>query len=172
MRWLSQMRWFFLFAALTVLLDQATKHLIMEVFQEGDFRVVIPGVLNLCRVHNPGAAWGIFSGMRFFLVAFAGLSLILFSIFHHRIFGEHPAIRLFSGILVGGIAGNLIDRVRFGYVVDFLDFHHGDWHFPAFNVADSAITGGVLLLLIAQAVIELRRKPEAAAENEASEADA
>lgn len=166
--WFSQMRWCILAALIVLALDQATKEIVLRSFELHESRVVIPGFFNLCRVHNPGAAWGIFSGMRAFLVGFAALSLVLFLFFHHKLFGEHPAVRLLSGVLAGGIAGNLVDRVRFGYVVDFLDFHwYETYHFPAFNVADSAITGGIFLLILTQLVLDYRAKKTVAAGSDA-----
>ncbi len=158
-RWFSLMRWSIAVALAVVILDQLTKALVLSAFELHESVAVVPGFFNLCRVHNPGAAWGIFHGMRVFLVAFAGLSLVLFLFFHHRLFGEHPVIRILSGVLVGGIAGNLIDRVRLGYVVDFLDFHWREaYHFPAFNVADMAITGGIFLLVVTQLIVDRRAK--------------
>ena len=134
----------------TVLLDQLTKLWIQMCFLYSEKLVVVPGLFNLHYIRNTGAAWGLLAGWRLLLVLF---SLAMLGLILHRrreLFGATSCGRAALPLLAGGIIGNLIDRVRLGYVVDFLDFHHGVWHFPAFNVADSAICIGIGLCLIGQ----------------------
>ncbi|MGI6100583.1 MAG: signal peptidase II [Kiritimatiellia bacterium] len=132
------------------LLDQLTKLWIRSSFAYGEQRVVIPGFFNLHHIHNTGAAWGMLAGWRIPLIAFSLIMLLLLIWRRRELFYGYRFGWVALGLLAGGIIGNLIDRVFLGYVVDFLDFHHGHWHFPAFNVADSAICIGIGLYLIGQ----------------------
>ncbi|NPA49030.1 MAG: signal peptidase II [Thermodesulfobacteria bacterium] len=136
----------FLLTCLLVLgLDQATKFLVREILAPGEIRVVIPGFFNLVHVWNPGVAFGFFArgaeGLRYFfilanLLAAGGLFL------YAR--GKDHLVQFLSGLIAGGALGNLLDRIFYGRVFDFLDFHLGPYHWPAFNLADTAITLGVL----------------------------
>ena len=144
------------------LLDQLTKAWIRAVFACGEQRIVIPGLFNLHHIRNTGAAWGLLAGWRVLLIVFSLAMLLLLLRRRHELFYGSRAGWLALGLLAGGIVGNLIDRVFLGYVVDFLDFYHGHWHFPAFNVADSAICIGIGLYLLDQA--RGARKPEAGGE--------
>ena len=105
--------------------------------------VVIPGFFNLTQVHNTGAAWGILRthGSWLMLLALGALVFLCFIRRHFTHVGMVPRIAL--GLLLGGIAGNLTDRVVHGHVIDFLSFYIGSYPWPAFNVADSAICVGV-----------------------------
>jgi signal peptidase II len=141
------------------LLDQATKAWVQAAFAYGEKRTVIPGLFNLHHIRNTGAAWGLLAGWRVLLIAFSLAMLLLLLRRRREFFYGFRGGRLAVGLLAGGIVGNLIDRLRLGYVVDFLDFYHGHWHFPAFNVADSAICIGIGLYLAGQYLAE--RKPEA-----------
>lgn len=131
-----------------VLLDQLAKLLVRRTFLLGDAVTVIPTVFDLRYVQNTGAAWGMMSGMMIVLIAFSVAMLAAIVVFRKKIFGDHPLSPWCLGLLCGGIIGNLIDRVRLGYVVDFLDFHWGIHHFPTFNVADSAICIGAGLFIL------------------------
>ncbi len=131
-------------------LDQVTKYAVTCNVAFGDQIPLIPGLLNLTYVRNTGAAWGIFAGFSGMLIvlSFVMLSLLIFC---RRHFMEDTLIHKISmGLIISGIVGNLIDRVRLEYVVDFIDFYWflTDSHFPSFNVADSAICVGVGLYLI------------------------
>jgi signal peptidase II len=132
------------------LLDQLTKAWIRAVFACGEQQIVIPGLFNLHHIRNTGAAWGLLAGWRVLLIAFSLAMLLLLLRRRRELFYGFRGGWLALGLLAGGIVGNLIDRVFLGYVVDFLDFHHGHWHFPAFNVADSAICIGIGLYLLGQ----------------------
>jgi signal peptidase II len=134
-----------------ILLDQGTKVWIQAVFEPYESLPVLP-FFNLVLVFNTGAAFsflGDASGwQRWFFIALAlVVSLVLLAWL--RRLGEGERLTGWGLVLVlGGAVGNLIDRVLLGHVVDFLDFHWAGWHWPAFNVADMAITCGVALLLL------------------------
>ena len=132
-----------------VILDQATKWLVRAHFALHESRPVIRGFFNLAYVQNRGAAWGILSGWRYAFVALAVAMLAAIGRYRSKIFGDGPIGRVSFMLLFAGIVGNLIDRAVLGYVVDFLDFHWGVHHFPAFNVADSCICVGVGLYAFA-----------------------
>ena len=142
-------------ALLVIVLDQFTKTLILGWFQLGDTRYVTP-FFNVVRVHNTGAAFSFLAGasgwQRWFFVVL-GFVASGFIVWMLR---SHPTQRLFCfavTMIMGGALGNVLDRLLHGYVVDFLQFHAGGWYFPSFNLADSAITLGALLLI----ADELRR---------------
>jgi signal peptidase II len=130
-----------LVAAVTVAVDQIVKALVRDSIERGDAVDLILGI-KLVNVRNSGIAFGMFSGGGTVLVIFAlvALTALLVFFFTHR---DRPLVWLPTGLLIGGAAGNLIDRVRDSAVTDFIDFPA--W--PAFNVADIAITFGVLSLL-------------------------
>ena len=151
-------RWFAL-AALVVLADQATKALLLARFAPGE-RLELAPFFNLVFVFNPGAAFSFLSEaggwQKPLLVAFALGAAAIVSVLIVR----RPLERLLCtglALILGGAIGNVIDRLRFGQVVDFLDFHLGGWHWPAFNVADSAITVGAALLILESFVQRERR---------------
>ncbi len=133
---------------LTVLLDQLTKLWIQTEFLYGEQRQVIAGLFNLHYIRNSGAAWGVLAGWRLLLILFAVVMLVVLVRRRQELFYGLWLGRPALALLLGGIVGNLMDRIRFGYVVDFLDFHWQGHHFPAFNVADSAICIGVGLYLV------------------------
>ena len=140
-----------LYAALALItLDQATKHWVHSRFALGDGFSVIPGFFDIRYVQNTGAAWGILQGMGALLIVLSIGMLILLLFGHRHLLEDRPSHRMIQVLLVGGIVGNLVDRVRLGYVVDFLYFYWGEYDFPAFNIADSAICIGVFLYLLSQ----------------------
>ena len=124
-----------------VLLDQITKYLVTLRFQLSES-------FSLTYVRNIGAAWGMLGGWNGVLVALSAVVLVLLILFRRSFLTDSLIHRLSLGLMLGGIAGNLFDRIRFQYVVDFLDFYWRNHHFPAFNVADSAICIGVGLYMI------------------------
>ena len=139
-----------LLAAFVVLLDQGSKELALSLLAGAPVPVLDP-CFELRLVHNPGAAWGMLAGRRFVLAGVSAAMLALLA-WNRRDLCATRLSRLASGLLAGGIVGNLVDRVfrAGGRVVDFLHVHWRDaWDFPTFNVADSAITVGVALLLLA-----------------------
>jgi signal peptidase II len=141
--------WFGVSAAI-VLADQLTKWLVLSHFAPGE-RLELTGFFNLVLVFNKGAAFSLFANAPGWqtplLVAFAVAAALIVSVLLLR----SPERRTFCAglaLILGGAVGNVIDRLRFGQVVDFLDLHAAGWHWPAFNVADSAITIGAALLIL------------------------
>ncbi len=132
-----------------VAFDQVTKWLVRAHFDLHESRSVILGLFNLTYVRNRGAAWGILSGWRYALAALAVAMLAAMCRYRAKFFGDGLLGRASFILLFAGIVGNFIDRAALGYVVDFLDFHWGVHHFPAFNVADSCICVGVGLYALA-----------------------
>ena len=137
-----------LVALAVVLLDQASKEWVRAAFALHESVPVLPGVFNLTYIRNTGAAWGMFSGQNLTLSLLAFVMLVALVLFRRRILPPGRLHRVALGLLCGGIAGNLFDRLRLDYVTDFLDFHCRGSHFPAFNVADSAICVGVGIYLL------------------------
>jgi signal peptidase II len=151
--------WPWLGLALIILIaDQFTKTLILGYYQQGDSTHVL-SFFNMVRVHNSGAAFSFLAGaggwQRWF---FTGIGVVatLFIVWMLR---SHAGQKLFAfalACILGGAVGNVVDRVMHGYVVDFLDFHWGGMHFPAFNVADSGITIGAACLILDE-ILRVRR---------------
>jgi signal peptidase II len=141
-------RWFALAAAIVVA-DQLTKWAVLTHFAPGERRE-LSGFLNLVLVFNKGAAFSMFADAAGWqtplLIAFAlaAAAIVAYLIVRNP---QKKLLCLGLALILGGALGNLIDRLRFGHVVDFLDFHAMGWHWPAFNVADSAITIGAALLI-------------------------
>ncbi len=143
---------------IVLLADQFTKVLVVGYYKLGDSSPVT-GFFNLVRAHNSGAAFSFLADaagwQRWVLTGigeFAGLAMVW-------PLTSQAAQKLFSfaiACILGGAAGNVIDRILYGYVVDFLDFHWKGWHFPAFNVADSAITLGAVCLILDE-LLRVRR---------------
>ena len=136
-------------AALVAVLDQATKTVLAAAFRAGEIREVT-GFFNLVLVYNRGAAFSFLSDaagwQRGFFIGIAAVAAVVIVVLLARHHGE----RLFCAglaLILGGALGNVCDRVVLGHVVDFLDFHVFGWHWPAFNLADSAITVGAVLLI-------------------------
>jgi signal peptidase II len=143
-------RWFALSAAI-VAADQLTKWLVLGYFENRYPRVELTGFFNLVLVFNKGAAFSLFAQAAGWqtplLAAFALAAAVIVSVLIVRNPGR-GLLCLGLALILGGALGNLIDRVRFGHVVDFLDFHALGWHWPAFNVADSAISVGAVILIL------------------------
>jgi signal peptidase II len=147
-------KWLILIAVAVLAADQASKAWIQATLPfntYGEDRGAIPvirGFFDIVHVGNTGAAWSMFTGRSILLASLAAATLV--AIFLGRkalgLPGNHA--QLCFGLLCGGITGNLIDRLRWGHVVDFLDFHFGSYVYPTFNVADSAICVGVALYVL------------------------
>jgi signal peptidase II len=138
---------------LIVILDQLTKMLVRAKLELYDSSVIIPGLFNLTRVHNTGAAFGLLNAMEFpgktlVLTLIAVGALIALALYASMLSPEQGLSRVGLAFIIGGAAGNLIDRVATGYVLDFVDVYSAGWHFWAFNVADAAITVGVSLMIL------------------------
>lgn len=135
-------------AVLIALSDQWTKAVVRATFALNESRPVIEGVFSLTYVRNPGAAWGILGGQNTWLTILSIVMLIVMVIFRRSFLGNTWEHRLALGLMMGGIVGNLLDRVRLGWVTDFFDFYIGSWHWPAFNIADAAICVGVGIYIV------------------------
>ena len=140
-------------AAAIVIADQVVKALVRARLDLGDTVVVIPNLLNLSRVHNTGAAFGLLNPVDFpfkavvmTLLPLAALAVL--AVYAATLPAEQRLSRLGLAFVIGGAAGNLIDRVTAGYVLDFVDVYWRGWHFWAFNVADASITVGVALMIL------------------------
>jgi signal peptidase II len=145
----SAWRWFAV-AAAVVLADQLTKAMVLSRFVLGE-RLEVTGFFNMVLVYNKGAAFSFLSDAAGWQTPLLiGFALVAIGIVGTLLVRSPGRRLLCSGLalILGGALGNLIDRLRYGQVVDFLDFHAGAWHWPAFNVADSAITLGAALLII------------------------
>ena len=130
-----------------VLIDQLSKAVLTGALAPYESVEIIPGLFNIVSVRNPGAAFGLFSGYASIvlsIVSIVAVLVICFLIIRTRETGLVLALALIGG----GAVGNLIDRLRIGEVIDFLDFYVGSFHWPAFNAADSAITVGVIIYLV------------------------
>ena len=132
-----------LVALAVILLDQSSKEWVRGAFDLHESLPLVPGFFNLTYIRNTGAAWGMFSGQSLALSVLAVVMLAALVVFRRRLLPPGRIHRVALGLLCGGIVGNLFDRLRLDYVTDFLDFHVRTWHFPSFNVADSAICVGV-----------------------------
>lgn len=142
-----------LFAASAVAVaaaDQVVKWIIVTRVPLYDRITVVPGFFNIVHYQNPGGAFGLFAErnglfltMAFVLITIAALGLIVY--LYSKTPPHQQLLALGLSFISGGAAGNLIDRLRYGQVIDFLDLHAGSWHWPAFNIADSAITIGMII---------------------------
>ena len=147
---------------LVLVLDQITKVLVINSFQLYESLEIIPGLFSLTYLTNKGAAFGFLAGVdaawrHYFFLTLASVALVLLGVAWYRMRKDHPFYGPALALIAGGAMGNVIDRVRLGAVVDFLDFYIAGHHWPAFNVADSAITVGVALFLVAN-ILEEKQK--------------
>ena len=130
-----------------VVLDQAAKVAIRQTLVLGESYPVIEGYFNLNYLRNTGAVWGMFQAQNEWLILLSLLVLTLIAVFYRWLVDQRGVHRLAMGFMLGGIIGNLIDRIKLGWVTDFLDFHWQASHWPSFNIADSAICVGVVIYL-------------------------
>ncbi|MCI5163794.1 MAG: signal peptidase II [Candidatus Electrothrix sp. AX5] len=146
---------FFIIMALVVVGDQLSKLWILENFALYDSTAIIPGFFNLTFLRNSGAAFGMLSDMpllwrQIFFISIAVVALVALIVMQRKMGRENIWYTLALSFIGGGAVGNVIDRVLYGSVVDFLDVYIGKYHWPAFNVADSGITVGVTIFLLLQ----------------------
>lgn len=152
--------------ALVLIIDQLTKHFVRSWFARADVMAdashgiidVVPGLLRFVYVKNTGAAWGMMSGSVTILGLLAVLALVSIYFLRRALQIKRTPMQVAFGLLVAGIAGNMIDRLTFGYVVDFIDFNFSGWSFPTFNVADMGISIGVFLYILIS-LFEAPKKP-------------
>ncbi|HET9855047.1 MAG TPA: signal peptidase II [Methylomirabilota bacterium] len=140
-------------AVVVLVLDLVTKHLVLERLAPGRPVRVIDGIFSLTLVMNPGLAFGMLSetpvGWRWLVALLSIGALVVLAVVGLRMLPTGGRLTPFAlGLIFGGAVGNLIDRARFGAVVDFLDFYWRGYHWPAFNVADASISVGVVLLAL------------------------
>lgn len=137
-----------LFATAALALDQISKVIVTIFLKLNQSVTVINNFFYLTLCHNEGAAWGILNGNGIIIIAFTILAIIL--IYHFiYCFKQNTRNNIAFGLLYGGLAGNLIDRIFSGYVIDFFDFYIFNYDYPVFNIADICIVTGVLLLIYA-----------------------
>ena len=137
-------------SSVVVLLDQGTKYWITRSLTYYQEVKVIPGFFNLVYIHNPGGAFGIFAknqgnlqSLIFIAIAIAAMGLVLY--LYRNTPSEYPVLSIGLALIFGGAMGNMIDRIRLGKVIDFIDLYVSSLHWPAFNIADSAITIGMVI---------------------------
>lgn len=145
-----------------VFFDQLVKDYIRHNFALHESVRVFPGLFDLRYVQNTGAAWGIFEGFNAMLVILSFAVILALVVFRKHFLADTLLCRLAMGLMLGGIVGNLLDRLRYGHVVDYLYFYQGSHSFPAFNIADAAICTGVCLYMISQLMGEKPAKSETA----------
>lgn len=137
---------FFLTIFMVVAMDQFTKHLVLQGIALHESVPLINGFFNLTHVTNTGAAFGFLAGheawRHLFFLGIGSVSVLAMLIFYFKAGPHSFAVTLGLALVSGGAIGNIWDRVQLGFVLDFLDFYLGNYHWPAFNVADSAITVG------------------------------
>lgn len=136
-----------------VLLDQIAKFIIERWMRLGESIVWIEGVLNIVHVRNFGAAFGLFSSTppiirTTLLMAISAIAIVVIFLILRKVDPRNTQLAIGLTSILGGALGNLLDRIRLGYVIDFIDLHWRHLHWPAFNIADIAITVGVGLILI------------------------
>ncbi|WP_028582906.1 signal peptidase II [Desulfogranum mediterraneum] len=156
---------FFLPLFLVVVLDQASKYWILQCFSLYETREIIPGLFNLTFLTNNGAAFSILAGQpalwrQLFFISATLVALVIIGIAQRSYSRDSRWYSIGLGLIAGGAIGNLIDRIRFAYVVDFLDLHLKGHHWPAFNIADAAISGGVVIFMITSILVERRKKQQ------------
>jgi len=153
---------FYLIAVAIILLDQATKRVIVGTLRLGQGLPIVPGFFDLVFVLNPGAAFSFLATLpdsvrNPFFITISVTAVILILVYRTRHLQQHELASLSLALVLGGAIGNLIDRLRYGMVVDFLLVHVYEYHWPAFNVADSAISVGVTLMVL-DMFLEWRRE--------------
>ncbi len=152
----AELRKYWVFSAIAgavVLLDQLSKLIVIQSIPQYARIEVIPGFFNLVHIYNPGGAFGFLAANAspvrhwIFLIGI-GLAMAMILYFYHQTPRSYRFLGGALALIFGGAVGNLIDRLRFGEVIDFLDVYIGQLHWPAFNVADSAVTVGVVIFII------------------------
>ena len=146
----SNFKWLWLTLAI-IILDQATKYAAVQWLTLNQANPVFPG-FNLTLVHNPGAAFSFLRDaggwQRYFFIILTTVISIVLLVWLVRLPAGRTMLACALALVIGGAAGNLWDRLQYGYVIDFIDVYYDKWSWPVFNIADSAITVGALLLIL------------------------
>jgi len=144
----------FALSALVIIIDRITKHIVAQQLPNGETYTVIPGIFRISDVHNTGAAFSMFAEnaspatVRNILIGFSVVSILIIFGMLWRVGRAFSLTSVALALILGGAFGNLYDRVRYHYVIDFLEVHIVHYHWPDFNVADSCIVIGACLLMI------------------------
>jgi len=150
-------------SVVVIILDQITKAIATAKLVMFDPVAVMP-MFNFTLMHNEGAAFSFLSDaggwQRWFFTVLATIVSIAIFIWIKKLTPQEKGMAISLSLILGGAIGNLIDRVRFGYVVDFIDVYYNDWHWPAFNIADSAIFVGAAIMIIFSFREEKKTKPD------------
>ncbi len=144
-------------ALVLTVLDQFSKYLTVKYLSSSFHPVKITSFFQIVYVQNRGAAFGLFQSLGnwvFVLVSIVAIGIVVYIICKEK---ESPIV---MALILSGAAGNLIDRLRFGYVVDFLDFHVGSYHWPAFNLADTYLSIGLILLFVKIVIADIGSRKE------------
>lgn len=156
------MRYSLMMSATVLALDQLTKWLALQ-YLTRHVEVAVTPFLNLTLVYNRGAAFGFLNDaagwQHFFFVALALIASAVIVYLLHKTRRSNPVVSVALALILGGAIGNLVDRLVYGHVVDFIDIYVRSWHWPAFNVADSAISVGAALLVVDMLSVRGRTKP-------------
>jgi signal peptidase II len=162
MRELSMLKWLWL-SLVAIVLDQVSKLIVDNSMQLYESIPLMP-YFNLTYVHNTGAAFSFLSEaggwQRWFFAILALVISVVLSVWLSRLQKHETLLAVALSLVLGGAIGNLIDRLAYGYVIDFLDVYFNTWHWPAFNIADSAITLGVALMLAESFGLGNSKKPD------------
>jgi signal peptidase II len=139
-----------LVAICALLLDQLHKFIMLEIydFENIKTKIEVTGFFNLAMVWNRGISFGMFQGFEYsnyFFIALASVIIVILFYLMKKVTNKYELIAF--GLIIGGATGNLVDRVRIGAVADFFDFHIGEYHWPAFNIADSCVFIGAVILI-------------------------
>jgi signal peptidase II len=138
---------YFTIAALVVILDQATKRIVLATISPGETVEIIGSTLRFRLSYNPGAILGFLSGSRPVLLAMTFISIAALIYFSYKMRYAPLLKRVSLGLILGGAFGNLVDRVATGNVVDFIDMGVGSYRWPTYNIADIAVTVGAVILI-------------------------
>ncbi|MDX2464398.1 MAG: signal peptidase II [Porticoccus sp.] len=153
-------RWYLL-ALFIIVIDQLTKFWVTQMFAYGETFELLP-ILNMTLVHNTGAAFSFLSDaggwQRWFFVIISMVVSTILAVWLYRLPSRQYLLAMAITLILGGALGNLCDRILLGYVVDFVDAHYQQHHWPAFNVADAAITLGAVLLILESLLAPKQRK--------------
>ncbi|GAB3793634.1 signal peptidase II [Virgibacillus kimchii] len=151
------MHWYYVIALVIIILDQVTKWIIVNTMELGERIPVIENFFYITSHRNAGAAWGILQGQMVFFYIITVIVVIGIIFYMQKYAKENRLLAVSLSLLLGGAIGNFIDRLLHQEVVDFLDFHIFGYNFPIFNVADSSLTIGVMLVIIVT-IIDERKK--------------